>query len=200
VELRRFTRPAPVPFVPELCIYQADDVYALWERAGSLPFWAFAWAGGQALARHVLDHPDLVRGRRVLDLAAGSGLVGLAAARAGAASVTASEVDPLAVAAIEVNAEANGARVTVIGDVLDSAPEADVVLAGDVFYEQPMAARMAAYLRRAAMRGAALAGDPARAYAPRTGFERIAAYDVPVAQMLENTDVKRCFLLRATRP
>jgi predicted nicotinamide N-methyase len=155
----------------------ADDPIGLWELGEGEyrseqppPFWAFAWAGGQALARYVLEHPDLVAGRRVLDLAAGSGLVAIAAAKAGAASVRAVDIDPLAMAAIELNAATNGVTVTAeLADILDAGrADADVVLAGDVFYSAAMAARVYAFLRRAVRDGArALVGDPDRAFLPR---------------------------------
>jgi predicted nicotinamide N-methyase len=191
---------APVALVPEISLHQADDPIGLWElNEGEYhseqppPFWAFAWAGGQALARYVLDHPQVVRDRRVLDLAAGSGLVAVAAALAGAASVRAVEVDPLAVAAIELNAAVNGVTVdTDLADVLDGdAGDAQVVLAGDVFYSRAMADRMLGFLRRAARGGArVLVGDPERAFLPRALFQPLATMAVPVTQALESADVK----------
>ena len=168
------------------------------------PFWAFPWAGGQGLARYLLDQPDCVRGRVVLDLASGSGLVAIAAAVAGAASVTPSDPDPLAVAAITLNAGVNRVRLEpTVGDLL-GAPEpgepgqkagapvrADVVLAGDAFYDRDMAARLLPFLERASQAGAmVLVGDPGRAYLPRERFTRIAAYDVPVERVIEDADVK----------
>ena len=197
--VRAHTRPAPVPFVPELLLHQADEPIELWElteQAGGEqppPFWAFAWAGGQALARHLLDDPALVAGRSVLDLACGSGLVALAAARAGARPVTANDVDPYALAATTVNAAANGVAVgTVEGDLLDTDDRYGVVLAGDVFYSRAMAARVLPYLRRAAGRGSlVLVGDPGRAYLPVEGMIRRAAYDVPVLEALESVPVRR---------
>jgi predicted nicotinamide N-methyase len=191
------TRPGTAPLVPEIGLRLADEPFALWERAGSgLPYWAFAWAGGQALARYVLDHRDVVAGRRVLDLASGSGLVAIAAALAGAAHVTAVDIDPLATAAISLNAETDGVPVTALcADVLDAAPgpgsvlSADVVLAGDVCYDREMAARVVPFVTRAANRGAlVLLGDPGRAHFPRTGFEAVAQYDVPVTGVLEAND------------
>ncbi|GAA0918057.1 class I SAM-dependent methyltransferase [Virgisporangium aurantiacum] len=189
--------------VPEIVLHQADDAIGLWERTeraagGHLPppFWAFAWAGGQAVARYVLDHPEIVRNRRVLDLAAGGGVVAIAAARAGASEVTATEIDPAALDALALNAAANGVTVTArLGDVLD-APEddselhADVVTAGDVFYNRELSARMMAFLRRAAERGAVvLAGDPGRAYAP-TGLRAVARYEIPTTHDLESVETK----------
>ena len=195
------TAAGPVPFVPEVRLFQARDAVALWEaleavrgRQLSPPFWAFPWAGGQAVARYVLDHPELVRDRPVLDLAAGSGLVAIAAARAGAAAVRANEIDPDAVAAIGRNAALNGVPVTVEeGDLLaGDAGGAEVVCAGDVFYRRPMAERVLPFLRRAAAAGArVLVGDPGRAYLPRAALRAVAAYDVPVAPSLEDAPVKR---------
>ncbi|SCL31520.1 Predicted nicotinamide N-methyase [Micromonospora nigra] len=204
--VRLHARLAPVAFVPEVRLHQADEPIGLWELTeGEFrsdqppPFWAFAWAGGQGLARHVTDHPDLVAGRRVLDLAAGSGLVAIAAARAGAAAVRAVEVDELAVAAVAVNAEANGVRIDAQrGDILDGdAGDAQVVLAGDVFYSQAMADRMLRFLLRAARAGAqVLVGDPGRAFLPRDRFDEVARYDVPVSEALESVRVKRTTVWR----
>jgi predicted nicotinamide N-methyase len=197
--VRAHTRLAPVPFVPELQLYQADEVIALWERTEAAgqdqppPFWAFAWAGGQALARHVLDDPGLVSGRSVLDLATGSGLVALAAAKAGATPVTANDVDPLSLAAAQANADANGIRLEQVeGDLLDTDDRYGVVLAGDVFYSREMARRVLPYLRRAAGRGSlVLVGDPGRAYLPTDGMIKRAAYEVPVVEDLESVPVRR---------
>jgi predicted nicotinamide N-methyase len=183
------------------------------------PFWAFPWAGGQALARYLLDEPDCVRGRVVLDLASGSGLVAIAAAAAGAASVTPSDTDPLAVAAITLNAGVNRVRLRpTVGDLLSApgpgepGPEescseepgpgepghqagapvrADVVLAGDAFYDRDMAGRMLPFLERASQAGAlVLVGDPGRAYLPRERFAQVTTYDVPVERVIEDADVK----------
>jgi predicted nicotinamide N-methyase len=198
--VRANTRLAPVPFLPELVLYQADEPIELWERTEAAgaeqppPFWAFAWAGGQALARHVLDDPDLVAGRAVLDLATGSGLVAVAAARAGARPVTANDIDPLSLAAAEANAEANNVKVrTVEEDLLEIGyAEADVILAGDVFYSREMAARVLPFLRRAAGRGAlVLVGDPGRAYLPTESMIHRSTYDVPVIEALEGVPVRR---------
>ncbi|MEE6263583.1 class I SAM-dependent methyltransferase [Plantactinospora sonchi] len=199
--VRAYAGLAPVAAVPEIRLHQAAEPIGLWELTeGEFrseqppPFWAFAWAGGQALARYLLDHPETVSGRRVLDLASGSGLVAVAAARAGAAQVRAVDVDPTAVAAIEVNARANGVVVeTRLGDILDDdAGDAEVVLAGDVFYSQAMANRMLRFLLRAARDGGArvLVGDPERAYLPRSRFRRLDGYDIPVSPALESVRVK----------
>ncbi|TWP49603.1 methyltransferase [Lentzea tibetensis] len=186
---------APVPLVPEIVLHsaaEAMDLWALTEREQP-PFWAFPWAGGQALARYVLDHPAAVAGKRVFDLASGSGLVAVAAALAGASQVTANDVDPLSLAAVELNAAANDVVVErVLGDVLDGdAGGADVVLAGDVFYDREITERVLPFLRRAAARGAAvLVGDPDRAHLPRSKFVAQARYAVPVPQTLESTDTR----------
>jgi predicted nicotinamide N-methyase len=185
------TRPARPSLVPEVLLRVADDVVALWEAleqeqvgpGSEPPFWAAAWPGGQALARYVLDHPEVVAGRTVLDLGAGSGLVAVAAALAGAEQVTASEVDPYGRAAIAVNAAENGTGPFVVtGDLLDSAPDAglDVVLAGDVCYDREMTERVLPFLGRAWLGGATvLLGDPGRPYLPREGLLSVATYDVP---------------------
>jgi predicted nicotinamide N-methyase len=193
------TRLAAVPYVPEMRLHLADEVYGLWERTGRLPFWAFAWVGGLALARHVLDHPEVVRDRTVLDLASGSGLVAIAAALAGAATVTAGEVDPLAAAAIGLNAAANEVTVTVmLEDLLGGDGGcADVVLAGDVFYEEPMADRVLPFLQRARARGAqVLVGDPGRAYLPDGRFTAVAVHSVPTLRVLEDAEVKQVTIWR----
>ncbi|MCM4083205.1 class I SAM-dependent methyltransferase [Paractinoplanes hotanensis] len=197
--IRGNTTAAPVPFVPEITLYQADEPIALWEKteeagpAQPPPFWAFAWAGGQALARHVLDHPDLVAGRSVLDLATGSGLVAVAAARAGATPVTANDIDPYSLAAAAANAIANDVPVRLLeADILDGDDPYGVILAGDVFYSREMAARVLPFLRRAAGRGSlVLVGDPGRAYLPSEGLVERATYDIPVPVSLESVDTRR---------
>jgi predicted nicotinamide N-methyase len=199
--VRAHTAVGAAPYVPEVRLHIAADAFALWERTererggggAAPPFWAFPWAGGQALARHVLDRPEVVAGRGVLDLAAGSGLVAIAAARAGARTVTASEIDPYAVAAVGLNARLNGVTVRAeLADVLDGATDADVVLAGDVFYSREMAERVLAFLDRAAARGAlVLVGDPGRAYLPRQRLSCVSQHAVPVIRELEDADVKQ---------
>ncbi|SFM56374.1 Predicted nicotinamide N-methyase [Pleomorphomonas diazotrophica] len=197
----RETRLQVPPLVPEISLRLADEAMDLWQateadlgKAGlPPPFWAFAWAGGQALARHVLDHPDIVRDTRVLDFAAGSGIVALAAKRAGARHVVAADIDPYARAAIRINAADNGLEIEASDtDYLDlGATGFDVVLAGDVFYERPMAARVEPFLRAAQTRGAAvLFGDPGRAYLPSAGIAPLASYDVPVPRAIEDRDVR----------
>jgi predicted nicotinamide N-methyase len=157
------------------------------------PFWAFAWAGGQALARYIIDHPEAVAGRDVLDLASGSGMVAIAAAKAGARRVTAADIDPFATAAIMMNAALNGVSLQIESrDLLDRGPAGwGVVTAGDVCYEAPMASRMIAMLRRIAARGRlALLGDPGRAYLPREGLAELARYTVPVSRELEDREAR----------
>lgn len=180
-------------FVPEVVLRVAEDVTPLWELTGSPepPFWAFPWAGGQGVARYVLDHPAVVAGKRVFDLACGSGLVGIAAALAGAVEVTACDVDATALVAAGVNAEANGVVLTpLVADVLATGVEAEVVLAGDVFYDKDMAAAVLPFLHRAAAAGAVvLVGDPSRPYLPKDRFEVVARYEVPVPRSLEGVVV-----------
>ena len=189
------------PLVPEIRLHLATQVTPIWQateeslaRFGTPPpFWAFAWAGGQALARYLLDHPETVAGRDVLDLASGSGMVAIAAALAGARRVTASDIDPFAAAAIALNAALNGVLVSIeTRDLLDRGPAGwGVVTAGDVCYEEPMASRMIALLRRIAARGRlALLGDPGRAYLPREGLVERARYVVPVSRELEDREAR----------
>jgi predicted nicotinamide N-methyase len=209
--LREWTSLGPVPFTPEVRLHMAQDVFALWEALEQArgesnlppPFWAFPWAGGVAVARYVLDHPELVAGRRVLDLAAGSGLVAVAAALRGAASVRAVDIDAYAVASIAVNAEANGVEVEAVAeDILDGdGGPAEVVLAGDVFYERSMAARFLPFLERAQARGArVIVGDPGRAYLPRPRFTSLAVYQVPVVADLEDAEQKATTVWRLNSP
>ena len=204
----------PIPLVPEIRLYQASEPIGVWqhtERATGRtgldpPFWAFAWAGGQALARYLLDHPGAVAGRRVIDVASGSGLVAIAAALAGAAAVTAYDIDPLAAAAIAVNAEANGVAVpAVCADVLSDqdlpAPGTDLVLVADAFYEEDLAGRVLAFLDRGHARGAAvLAGDFGRRYLPRTRLAPLASYDVSGLAALEDRDTKRTTIWTLPEP
>ncbi|MCW2601608.1 MAG: nicotinamide N-methylase [Frankiales bacterium] len=182
----------PVPFVPEVTLHQADDLQGLWETVGTPapPYWAFAWLGGQALARYLLDG-EAVRGKRVLDLATGSGLVAVAAMKAGARSVLAADVDPLSQEAVAANAAANGVDVMWTGlDLLDGpVPHVEVVLAGDVLYEQQMAARVLTWLGGFA--GTVLLGDPGRDYLPQQGLVELAAYDIATTRELEGVPVKR---------
>jgi predicted nicotinamide N-methyase len=195
------------PLVPEIRLHLAEESLPIWQRTeeelGAIglppPFWAFAWAGGQALARFVLDHPDEVAGKRVLDLAAGSGLVAIAAAMAGACRVTAVDIDPFAGAAVVANAALNGVEVaTASDDLLDGPPlDVDCVLVGDIFYEQTLAARTLAWLRRCEAAGqAVVVGDPRRGYCPTDQLVALADYSVPVTRELEDAEIKRSTVWR----
>ncbi|MGO8920800.1 MAG: class I SAM-dependent methyltransferase [Stellaceae bacterium] len=195
--IRANTAVAAPPLVPEIRLHLASEITPLWQATEAVlgreqlppPYWAFAWAGGQALARHVLDHPDLVRGKAVLDFGAGAGLLALAAAKSGAAEVVAAEIDPFAAAAIGLNAALNGHDVAVEGeDVIGRFPVPwQVVLVGDMCYERPLAERLTAWLRRLAGAGAlVLLGDPGRAYLPQGGLEELARYRVPTPLELED--------------
>ena len=199
--IRQNTRVLPVPHAPEIRLHLADDSTALWQRTedelGEMglppPFWAFAWAGGQALARYVLDHPEIVRGKRVLDFASGSGLVGIAAMKAGAESVEACEIDLFAATAIALNAKLNGVAVRArLEDIVGKSEGWDVVLAGDVSYERDMSSIVTDWLDGLHKRGAAvLIGDPGRSYLARDRLVQIAEYQVPVTRDLEDADIKR---------
>jgi predicted nicotinamide N-methyase len=199
LEHTRLQRP---PHAPEIQLYLASELEPIWrstedalQRQGvEPPFWAFAWAGGQALARYLLDHPKEVAGRRVLDFATGSGLVAIAAAMAGAAEVRAVDVDPFCEPAVALNAAANGAEIAyACENLLEApAPEVDVILAGDICYEWPLAGRVREWLEAAHGRGVrVLIGDPGRAYLPREGLERLAVYEVETSRELEDREVRR---------
>ncbi|HEX4184840.1 MAG TPA: 50S ribosomal protein L11 methyltransferase [Stellaceae bacterium] len=187
--------------MPEIRLHLATEITPIWQatedtlaRSGlPPPYWAFAWAGGQALARFLLDHPERVAGRSVLDFGAGSGLVAIAAAKAGAASVLAAEIDDFAAAAIAANAALNDVSILVtMADVLDTVvPQWEIVTAGDVCYERPMAERVTAWLRGLAARGVlVLLGDPGRAYLPSEGLVERARYIVPTSRELEDRDTR----------
>ena len=194
------TRTAAAPLTPELVFHLADKTLPIWEkteealgRAGlPPPFWAFAWAGGQALARYVLDHPQRVADLQVLDFAAGCGVAGIAAAKAGARRVFASEIDPFAAAAVRANARLNEVAVVVEeGDLVGEDRGWDVVLAGDVFYEALGAHAIHTWLERLRRRGAqVLIGDPGRHFLPKERLEELARYDAPVSRDLEDRDVR----------
>ena len=194
------------PHVPEIRLHLADEAHDLWRRTEEEleeiglppPFWAFAWAGGQGLARHILDNPGLVAGKRVLDFASGSGLVGIAAAKAGAASVLAADIDPFCAAAIRLNAQENGVALDFTAtDRIDSDGGWDAVIAGDVFYEKPFADRLIPWFDRLAARGAeVLIGDPGRSYLPKERLVALAVYQVPVTRALEDAEVKRTTVWR----
>jgi predicted nicotinamide N-methyase len=194
------------PLVPEIKLHLASEVTPLWQATEATlaksqlppPYWAFAWAGGQALARHLLDHPQFVAARSVLDFGAGSGLVAIAARRAGARAVTAAEIDPFAAAAIALNAAANHCAIEITtDDVIGSAPRWDVVLAGDMCYERPLAERLTDWLLRCAAAGALiLLGDPGRAYLPRAHLAALATYTVPTPLDLEDRTARETTVWR----
>lgn len=205
--IRANTHVLSPPLVPELRLHLAHEAVPLWIKSEAElgvqglppPFWAFAWAGGQALARHVLDHPAAVRGKAVLDLAAGSGLVGIAAAKAGAATVLSADIDPFAVAACRLNMALNHVELRVVTqDLLDRAPHGfETILVGDFFYERSTADRAIAWLSDAARLGAlVLIGDPGRCHLPKDRLSRIADYCVPVTRELEDADIKRTSIWR----
>ncbi len=204
--IRAQTRLLPVPHAPEIQLYLADEATELWQKTeddlGEIglppPFWAFAWAGGQGLARYVLDHPEVVKGRSVLDVASGSGLVAIAAAMAGASRVIANEIDEFALEAIPINALANGVDVEVRAGSLIGLDEGwEVVLAGDISYERDMASAMTSWLEGLARRGATvLVGDPGRSYLARDRLVEIAAYQVAVSRALEDAEIKRAAVFR----
>jgi predicted nicotinamide N-methyase len=187
------------PLVPEVKLHLACEAIPIWqkteEQLGEMglppPFWAFAWAGGQALARHVLDHEEIVRGKRVLDLAAGSGLVGIAAMKAGAASVLAADIDEFAMAAIAMNACANDVVLAAIVEnlLVGEPPECEVILVGDLFYEKGLAANCMAFLQKSTAE--ILIGDPGRSYLQKDQLVKRASYSVPVSRELEDSEIKQ---------
>ena len=197
--------------VPEVQLHLASEVMTLWNETEALsaaiaagvsnlppPYWAFAWPGGQAVARYALDHPDEFEGKSVLDFGAGSGLVAIAAAKAGAVPVIASDIDPLALAALELNAAANTVFIEPIAkDLIGTNGRWDIILAGDMCYERPLAERLIAWLRMLASQGArVLLGDPKRNYFPQGGVERIATYSVPTSRDLEDRDTRETSVYR----
>jgi len=204
--IRSETRLRPVPHAPEIALHVADEATELWQRTeeelGEIglppPFWAFAWAGGQALARYILDHPETVRGRRVLDFASGSGLVAIAAMKAGAAEVAACDIDSFAIAAIGLNAGANGVSVTpLLADIVGQDQGWGAVLAGDICYERDLAQRVTDWLFALSRRGATvLIGDPGRSYLPKDRLENLAVYEVSVTRTLEDSDIKKSSVWR----
>ena len=204
--IRAHTRLLPVPHAPEIALHVAEEATELWQKTEDElaviglppPFWAFAWAGGQALARYLLDHPEVAAGRRMLDFASGSGLVAIAAAKAGAGPVEACDIDAFAAAAIGINAAANGVSVTPRCDDLIGRDEGwDVICAGDVCYEREMAERVIDWLSGLSARGATvLIGDPGRSYLPRERLEALATYEVPVTRALEDAEIKRSSVWR----
>ncbi len=194
------------PHVPEISLHLASEAHDLWLKTEDElqeiglppPFWAFAWAGGQGLARYVLDHPETVAGKRVLDFASGSGLVAIGAGLAGAADVVAADIDPWAETAVRLNADENGVAIGFTGDDLVGRPvEADVALAGDVFYDRDFAGRLVPWFMELARAGRlVLVGDPGRAYLPRSSLEACMSYQVPVTRALEDSEVKKTTVWR----
>lgn len=206
----RHTHLRSVPGLEELRLHLADEVLPLWHAVqvetgdpdAALPYWAFAWAGGLAIGRYLRDHPEVVAGRRVFDLASGSGLCAIAAMRAGATDATAVDIDQFAVAAAGLNARANGQRVTVVRrDVLDEEPpDVDVILAGDSWYEAGLAARVLPWLRQARDRAIdVMVGDPGRRYLPTDDLVELASYDVRTTTELEDLELKRGHVYRMRR-
>ena len=196
------------PHVPEIRLHLADEAHELWlkteDELDALglppPFWAFAWAGGQGLARHIIDNPELVKGKSVLDFASGSGLVAIAAKLAGAAHVTAADIDPWSATAARLNAAANDVAFEFShSDVAGTDSGWDVVLAGDVFYDQAMATLIQPWFSSLARRGAlVLIGDPGRSYCPHKEMQLLATYQVPVTRALEDSEIKRTSVFRYT--
>ncbi|WP_420407784.1 class I SAM-dependent methyltransferase [Hoeflea sp.] len=194
------------PHVPEIGLHLADEAHELWLKTEDEleaiglppPFWAFAWAGGQGLARHVLDNPELVAGKKVLDFASGSGLVAIAALLSGACSVLAADLDPWAATAARLNASANDVELDFTrSDLVGTDASWDVVLAGDVFYDRTMTDRILPWFETLARRGALLLiGDPGRAYCPRGRMELLATYQVAVTRALEDSETKRTSVFR----
>ena len=197
---------ATPPLVPEIKLHLATEITPIWEATEATlaamnlppPYWAFAWAGGQALTRFLIDHPDWVKGKRVLDFAAGSGLSAIGAAKAGAALTQAAEIDDFAIAAIALNARANNVAIDLVReDLIGVEPRWDVVLAGDVCYERPMAEKVIAWFRALAGRGVAiLMGDPGRAYLPQSGLLELARYQVPTSLELEDRTQRETIVWR----
>ncbi|WP_436530852.1 class I SAM-dependent methyltransferase [Actinoplanes sp. HUAS TT8] len=197
-----------LPFVPELRLYLADDAIVLQARleieadTTFHPFWTNAWAGGQALARYLLDHPDLVAGRRVLDVACGGGVAGIAAARAGAGAVTANDIDPYACAAAAMNADVNAVNLRLLeGDLLGGdGGDAEVVLVGDAFYDRDLATRMTGFLRRATARGATvLVGDPGRGHVPEQWLQVLRSYRITGLGAAEDSGITEVSVLGSVR-
>jgi predicted nicotinamide N-methyase len=205
--IREHTAPGFAPLVPEIALQLASEITPIWqatedwlhERALAPPYWAFAWPGGQALARHVLDNPALVAGQRVLDFAAGGGIAAIACARAGAASVEAAEIDDLARTAIRLNAAANGASVTVSdGDVVGSHCRWDLIICGDICYEAAMTSRVMPWLRLMARHANVWIADPGRAYLPTSDLFHVALYSVPTSIELEDREIREVRLYSLT--
>lgn len=195
------------PHVPEIRLHLATEITPIWqateawlaERNIAPPFWAFAWPGGQALARHILDHPGLVAGKRVLDFAAGGGIAAIACGMAGAASVEAAEIDGLALAAIGLNAALNDTRVALARDVVGNACRWDLILCGDVCYEAPMTGHIMPWLTRMARTAEVWIADPGRAYLPKLGLEAFASYRIETTLELEDRTSREVVLYSMLR-
>lgn len=194
------------PLVPEIWLHLATEVVPLWRKTEEEleaegvppPYWAFAWAGGQALSRYILDKPDVVAGRKVLDFGSGSGLLAIAAAKAGAADVLAADIDAFAAAAISLNASANGVRINVSrDDLIGRSGEWQTILVGDMCYERPLAERLLAWLQGRVVTGSTvLLGDPGRSYFPRSGVEKLATYCVQTTRELEDREIRETSVYR----
>jgi predicted nicotinamide N-methyase len=204
VFIKQATAPQPLPLVPEIRLFLATELVPLWHKTEEEleqegvppPYWAFAWAGGQALARYILDHGLKVAS--VLDFGSGSGLVAIAAAKAGAQKVLAADIDKFAAAAIAVNAEENGVQIDVTTeDVIGRDDSWDVILIGDMCYERPLAERLMAWLTERARAGATvLMGDPGRTYFPKSGVEKLATYSVLTTRELEDREIRETSVYR----
>ncbi len=205
--IRQNTSVLAPPLVPEVMLHLAHEAVPIWQKTeeelGKIglppPFWAFAWAGGQALSRYILDHSTIVAGKNVLDLATGSGLVAIAAKKAGARSVLAADIDRFACAAARLNAQLNDAPILITDDDLlrEEPQHFDVVLVGDLFYEKALAERVQAWLSQAKRKGAqVLIGDPGRSYLPKPALQHVIDYNVPVTRELEDTEIKRTAVWR----
>lgn len=194
------------PLVPEIRLHLASEVIPLWRKTEEElaeigvppPYWAFAWAGGQALARYLLDNPGTVVGKRVLDFGSGSGLVGVAAAKAGAAHVVAADIDPFAIAAIARNADTNNVNIqTVAENIIGTSDQFDLIMVGDMCYERSLAEKLMAWLKIAGTD--VLLGDPGRAYFPKTGLVQLATYAVPTTRELEDREIRQTGVWRLKR-
>jgi predicted nicotinamide N-methyase len=207
--IREVTRPGFATLRPDIALHIADELTPLWEKTESWleennvapPYWAFSWPGSEAIAHHLAQHPELVRGKRVLDFAAGCGLAAIAAVIAGAERVEANEIDPLAIAAMTLNAAANNVKIDAIfGDIIGQPCRWDVIFCGDVCYEAPMTRHILPWLGEMAQEALVIIADPGRAYLPKNDFYEIARYDVPVTRELEDRTLRTTILYRIFIP